>query len=126
MPRRSSLGVDLSAAPCFARTRRGSTPFSFAPNNRLGSGRHSIRMFRLIVQSDFRYFYRQEIHVDQQVVNMEVAHIHSLSAAAEEVRPESKVGLDALIAIKLDAPRRFSLTRECTQRGKSCFAPNHI
>src|SRR6266478_5540312 len=98
-PMRSSFGTDLSAAPCFAMTRRGSTPVSLDPNNNFGSGRHSIRMFRLIVQSNFRYFHGEKSHVNQKVVNVTVAHVHRLGSAAEEARPEGKVSFDALVAI---------------------------
>src|SRR5208282_5052739 len=87
IPMRSSLGADLSAAPCFAMTRRGSTPVSLAPNNSLGSGRHSILMFRLIAQSDFWHFHGQKSHVNQQVVNVKVADVHRFASPAEEARP---------------------------------------
>src|ERR1700680_5085686 len=84
-PMRSSLGADLSAAPCFAMTRRGSTPVSLDPNNNLGSGRHSIRMFKLIVQSIFWYFHSEIRHVNQQVVDVKVADVHSLGSATKEI-----------------------------------------
>jgi hypothetical protein len=61
----------------------------------------------MLVQSDFRYFYRQKRHVYKQVVNMEVAHVHGFSSAAEKTRPKGKVSLYILVTIKLDATSRL-------------------
>src|SRR3546814_14293320 len=82
----------MSAAPAFARARRGSTPVTPSANSSAGSGRHSILILGLIsYQSDFGNFFGQERSFDQQIFHMPLTAINSLPATAHDTDPETEV-----------------------------------
>src|SRR3546814_17504718 len=114
----------MSAAPAFARARRGSTPVTPSANSSAGSGRHSILILGLIsYQSDFGNFFGQERSFDQQIFHMPLTDIDSIAAAAQEAAPEREVCLDILVAIELHATGRLGCAGKGRQ-GRAGVAPS--
>src|SRR5882757_6533213 len=90
-PRRIVRTPRLSAGPCAARPRRGSTSREALANSTCGSGRTSILSGRAINQASFLNVQGDEAPVEQKSFDVAPAHVDRLCVLGEEAAPEGQI-----------------------------------